>query len=116
MEFPIGKIEPDEGLQTGCPLNPILSVAVTENTISVPEGLFVCVDIFSVITNGSVISSSVNSTIIVNSPNPWFPVLSVAVQLTVEFPIGKIEPDEGLQTTVGDSSKLSVTEICIGPS
>ena len=52
----------------------------------------------------------VSSTVTVNEPLALLPEASVAVQVTVAVPSGKVEPDAGEQTTAGEGSTVSVAE------
>ena len=58
------------------------------------------------VTAGAVVSATVT----VNDPEPVLPWASVAVQLTVVVPRGKVEPLGGVQLTVRTPSMLSVAE------
>jgi hypothetical protein len=49
-------------------------------------------------------------TVTVNVHEPVLPLVSLAVQLTVVTPRGKVEPDAGVQLTVLDPSQLSFAD------
>jgi hypothetical protein len=57
------------------------------------------------VSTGGVVSVTV--TVTVNDPEPVFPWLSVAVQLTVVVPLGKVLPEGGLQVGVSEPSTVS---------
>ena len=54
--------------------------------------------------------SVVSSTVTVNEPLALLPEASVAVQVTIVVPSGKVEPDAGEQVTAGEGSTASVAE------
>lgn len=56
---------------------------------------------------GSMTGGTVSVTVTVKEPFAWLPLLSVAVQLTVVVPSGKVDPDCGLHATVGLGSIAS---------
>lgn len=51
---------------------------------------------------------SVSLTVTVNEQEPLLPAASVAEQVTVVVPFGKVEPDAGEQVTVPTPGQLSV--------
>ena len=54
------------------------------------------------------VGAPVSLTITWKAEDPVFPCESVALQVTVVFPIGKVEPDGGAQVTETEPSTLSV--------
>jgi hypothetical protein len=103
---PFGKVEPEAGTQVGVSEPSQLSVAVEVKvtaTEHIPAGEFITIGDGQVTTGAS---SSL--TVTVNIQLPVFDDESVAVQLTVVTPFGKVEPEAGVQTGVSEPSQLSV--------
>jgi hypothetical protein len=100
---PFGKNDPDDGEQPTVPHPP--PVVVGANVTTAPHwfaSLFFTMFVGQVIVHGF-------CTVILNVQFPWFPEVSVTVQVTVVIPTGKHVPDAGLQVTgLGPSGQLSL--------
>jgi hypothetical protein len=91
---PIGKVDPDSGVQTTATCPSIASRAEAVKVALAPAALVASTATFAGrISTGAVPSATVT----VKVPEVAFPAASVAVQLTVVVPIGKVEPDAGVQ-------------------
>ena len=102
---PIGKVLPDAGVQTGVIEPSTVSVAVAVNVTTAPAELVASVVISAgTVTTGAVVSTTVT----VKVADPVLPALSVAEQVTVVGPSGKVLPDAGVQTGVIEPSTVSV--------
>jgi hypothetical protein len=102
---PIAKVAPDAGAQFTVGAGSTLSTAVTVKAKAAPEGPVASTVRFP----GPLrVGAAPSVTVIVNVPLAWFPEKSVAVQLTVVCPRGKLLPDAGVQFTLGLGSTLSV--------
>ena len=98
---PIGKLEPEAGeqLTVGACWAEQLSVAPT---VKVTFDEHKPGALHTVMLLGQVIVGLAQSlTVTVKLQLPWLPAPSVAVQLTVVGPIGKLEPEAGEQLTAG---------------
>ncbi len=103
---PLGKVEPDAGAQTGVRLPSQLSAAVAVK-LTTAEQSPPAVPV--VMGDGQVTTGASSSlTVTVNEQLPVLPDESVAMQVTVVTPLGKVEPDAGAQTGVRLPSQLSV--------
>jgi len=104
---PNGNISPELGLQLAVSVPSKLSVALAEKVTAAPLGL-VASTVMSpgTATFGGVVSTS--TTVTVKDAVPVFPCASVALQMTVVVPTGKVLPDLGLQLGVSGPSTLSV--------
>jgi hypothetical protein len=102
---PSGKMLPEAGLQTT--VGDASQLSLTDsvgNVTDAPLGLVQS----TVTSSGQVIDGAVTScTVTLNVHWALFPLASVAVQVTCVVPSGKILPEAGLQTTVGDASQSS---------
>jgi hypothetical protein len=102
---PSAKVEPDAGTQTGVIAPSTVSLAVALKLTTAPDEEVAS----SVMSDGTLISGSVVScTITLNDADALLPAASVAVQVTVVVPIGKVEPDGGVQTGVIAPSTVSL--------
>ena len=82
-----------------------MSVAVAVNVTTAPAELVASVVISAgTVTTGSVVSRTVT----VKVADPVLPAVSVAEQVTVVGPSGKVLPDAGVQTGVIEPSTVSV--------
>src|SRR5262245_15739517 len=103
---PLGNAVPLAGTQVTAPTPGQLSDAVAANVVtavhtpgSVPLVMF----------EGQEIAGGCRSLMVtVNEQDPAFPLASVAEQVTVVVPLGKLEPDGGVQVTVPTPGQLSV--------
>ena len=104
--MPFGKVEPEGGVQVGVSVPSQLSVAVAVK-FTTAEQSPPAVPV--VIGEGQVTTGATPSlTVTVNEQLPGFPAESVAEQLTVVTPFGKVVPDAGVQVGVIEPSQLSV--------
>ena len=58
-------------------------------------------------------------TVIVKLPDAVFPAASLAVHVTVVVPIGKVDPDVGVQTTATEpsiASRAEAVKVAIAPA
>ncbi len=102
---PSGKVLPDAGVQTGVIEPSTVSVAVAVNVTTAPAELVASATMFAgTVTTGSVVSRTVT----VKVADPVLPAVSVAEQVTVVVPSGKVLPDAGVQTGVIEPSTVSV--------
>jgi hypothetical protein len=102
---PSGNVDPLAGVQltTTAPSTTSLAVAVKLN--AAPMALVASTDAFAgTVTTGPVVSVTVT----VNDAAPVFPFVSIAVQLTVVGPSGKVDPLAGVQVTARGPSTRSV--------
>ena len=104
---PVGKLEPEGGLQTGVPTFGQLSVAVAFAYVTTAEHWLAAVPCTTFA--GQVITGAcVSLTVTVNEQVAVSPAPSVTVQFTVVVPFGNEPPDGGVQTTAfGGSGQLS---------
>jgi len=102
---PDPKVAPDAGLHdTGLPSD---AVGAGRNVTVAPAALVACTEISAgTVTTGPVVSA----TVISKPSEVVFCSLSVAVHATVVVPRANSEPDDGVQTTTGVGSKVSVAE------
>lgn len=104
---PSGKFEPDTGLQRTGTGPSTESLAAGDEYVAIdPPGPFASTDTppGTLLMVGGVVSTTLTA----NEPVACFPLASVAVQLTVVDPIGKAEPEAGLQLTPGLASTMSL--------
>ena len=102
--MPIGKLAPDGGMQR--------NVNSGQSTLAVGWNVTLAVHLpgsVGVSTLAGQINSrvAVSLTVTVKEQVAVFPAASVAAHSTVVTPFGKMDPERGLQTTVG-SEQLSV--------
>ena len=106
---PIGNVLPEDGLQLGVSEPSRLSVAVALKLTEVPPGFPVLVVMsLGTLTTGGVVS--LIETVTVNEALPVLPCASVALQVTVVVPTGKVLPEAGLQEGVSEPSTTSVAD------
>jgi hypothetical protein len=104
---PSGNVEPLAGVQLTGRAPSTLSVADAEYVKIAPAGPVASTVAFAdTVTTGAVLSATVT----VNEAEPVLPCVSVAVQVTVVVPSGKVEPLAGAQVTATTPSMLSVAE------
>ena len=94
---PIGKPEPDAGVEVTAGEGLQLSLAVTENVTGTSRSMLQGMAMFA---GQVIVGFSASFTVTVKVQSAWLPDASVAVQVTVVVPFGKVEPDGGLQLTV----------------
>jgi hypothetical protein len=103
---PTGKLLPEDGLQEGVSGPSTLSFALAENVTVVPPADSVSTEKSpGTDTTGGVVSFSV--TVTVKEAEPVFPCESVALQVTVVVPTGKVLPEDGLHVGVSEPSTVS---------
>jgi len=104
---PNENVAPELGLQVGVSDPSKLSVALAEKVTAAPLGLVAStVMLPGTITIGGVASTS--TTVTLKDAVAVFPCASVALQVTVVVPTGKVLPELGLQLGVSAPSTLSV--------
>jgi hypothetical protein len=104
---PMGKVEPDGGLQVTGREPSTRSLAEAANVTTLPVGPVASAVMFA----GSVSTAGVVScTLLEKLALPVLPRLSVDEQVTVVVPMGKVEPDGGLQVTGREPSTKSLAE------
>lgn len=102
---PIGKAEPEAGVQMTGTAPSTISVALAANTATAPEEL-VAVSVRFV--GADRIGGVVSRTTIVKLPDEEFPCVSEEEQLAVVVPMANVEPDAGAHTTGRVPSTMSV--------
>ncbi|MFN8224165.1 MAG: hypothetical protein U0R50_13070 [Gaiellales bacterium] len=109
---PIPKLDPETGEHEGTiEAGPSLAVAVYV-TVAVVAALMLTVCVAGSESVGGVVSC----TVITKLAEPVFPEASVAVQVTVVLPSGKLEPLEGTQVGVpAVDVALKVTDVLVTP-
>jgi hypothetical protein len=83
-----------------------LSFAVAEK-LTTAEHCPVAVDV-EMLEGQLTVGACVSLIVTVKLQDRLFPLASLTVQLTVVVPLGKVEPDDGLQVTAPTPSQLSV--------
>jgi hypothetical protein len=102
---PSGNVEPEAGVQLTVREPSTRSVAVAVNDTTLPAALVASTVMFG----GSVnVGAVVSLTVTVNDAVPVLPAESVAEQFTVVVVIGKVEPEDGVQTAAIGPSTSSV--------
>src|SRR5918911_2109918 len=105
--WPTGKLLPDAGLHDGVSGPSTLSLALAEKVTFVPDGSGVgTLKLPGTLTTGAVWST--RFTVTLKLALPVLPCESVAVQVTVVVPTGKVLPEDGLQLTGSGPSRLSL--------
>ena len=103
---PFGKVDPDAGLATTATPGQ-LSLAVTVK-LTTAEQRFAAAG--TLIFAGHVITGGwVSFTVTVNEQLDEFPAASLTPQVTVVVPLGKVDPDAGLQVGLPTPGQLSLT-------
>src|SRR5262245_48696880 len=106
----MGKVLPEAGVQMAATEPSTRSVAVAEEFTAAPDALVAG----TVIAAGSTSVGDVEScTVTVKLALELFPWASVAEQVTVELPMGKVLPEAGVQLGVTVPSTRSVA---VGPA
>jgi hypothetical protein len=113
---PIGKVDPEAGVQT-TGTDPSIASRADALKVAIAPAVLVAarVSFAGRVRTGAVLSP----TVIVKLPEAAFPAASVAVQLTVVVPIGKVDPEAGVQTTAtGPSiaSRADALKVAIVPA
>jgi len=115
---PSGNVLPEEGAQTSVGVGSIASTALAVYVTTAPDGLVACTVMFAgTVTTGGVVSWTVTE----NDPEPVLLCASVAVQLTVVVPTGKVPPEEGEHkgaigpSTMSEAEAENVTTAPEGP-
>lgn len=104
---PSAKVLPEEGEQLGVMLPSTRSVAEAENATAAPEGPVAS----TVVAPGTVmVGLVVSCTVTPKDALALLPEESVAVQVTVVAPSGKVLPEDGEQLGVMLPSTLSVAD------
>ena len=102
---PIGKTEPEAGVDIM--VEEQLSVEVT---LKFTTALQVFPSVFTEIFEGQLITGDwLSETVIVNEQAEEFPAASVATEFTVVVPIGKTEPEAGVDVTVAEQLSVELT-------
>ncbi len=109
---PSGNVEPEAGIQSGTIGPSKLSLAEATKLTTAPEGPVASIVISDgTVTTGGIVSVMiVNVTVTVKLPFAVFLFASVAEQLTVVCPMGKMEPEAGVQVTGTEPATRSVAE------
>lgn len=102
---PSGNVEPEAGVQLAEIVPCTGSVAVTVKVTTAPEEL-----VASALMFPGRLRVGRPDTVTVKLPVALFPALSVAVQVTVVVPSGKVEPEAGVQLTGTVPSTASVAD------
>ena len=113
---PIGKVEPDAGVQTTS-TGPSIASRAEAVKVAVAPAPLVAATVKSAggVSMGAVVSPTVTAKL----PEAMLPAASVAEHDTVVLPIGKVEPDAGAQTAVtGPSiaSRAEAVKVAIAPA
>ena len=104
---PTGKLAPEAASQVVGRGPSMLSLADALKVTLFPVATVVVVEMSAgTVTTGGVVSTSV--TVILKVSVPVLPCASVALQVTVVGPTGKVAPDAGVQVGVREPSRLSV--------
>jgi hypothetical protein len=113
---PIGKVDPEAGVQTTGTGPSITSRAEAPKVAIAPAGLVAArVSLAGRVRTGAVLSPTVT----VKVPEAVFPAASVAVHVIVVVPIGNVDPEAGVQTTgIGPSiaSRAEALKVAIAPA
>src|SRR5262245_41110044 len=106
--WPSGNVDPEAGVQVSTGAGSVSSVAVAVYVTTAPPGPVAS----RVMSAGTVITGGVVSacgvTVTLNVACELLPRVSEAVQVTVVWPIGNVDPDAGLHVTGRLPSTMSV--------
>jgi hypothetical protein len=104
--IPFGNVEPDGGLQLAV-ADGQLSLAEAEKVMAA-EQRFGSVAL-AILEVQMTVGLWVSLTVTANEQETLLPLESVAEQVTVVTPLGKVDPDEGEQVTAPTPGQLSLT-------
>jgi hypothetical protein len=106
---PTGNIEPLGGVHTEVTPGQLSDiVGAGKVTVALLEIGQVCAATAVTFAGQVIVGGCVSLTVTVKLQEPVLFELSVAVQVTVVVPLGKVEPERGLQTGVPTPGQLSV--------